>query len=284
MKFTVALLQIAPAGNDQGRNLQIGLEHCQRAKTLGSDLAVFPELWNIGCSLPPFDHHSWINSAIDQDSDFVQRFADLARELEMGIAITYLKKHHPLPRNSLSIIDRKGHIVLHYSKVFICDFGKDEISKPQPQIDEIGCDINCSPGESFSVCTLKTAQGEVKIGAMICSDREFPEPATRLMINGAELIVIPNACTWDEIRTAGLQTRAFENLVGIAMVNYPLPKNNGNSQAHTCIPWRNEGPADTQIAKAGEREEILLAEFDMEEIRAFRSAESWRLNHRRSRL
>lgn len=28
---------------------------------------------------------------------------------------------------------------------------------------------------------------------MICADREFPELATQLMLNGAELIVVPNA-------------------------------------------------------------------------------------------
>lgn len=254
----------------------------RRAKSLGADLAVFPELWNIGCSLSPLDRSRWINSAIDQQGDFVQRVADLARELELSIAITYLEKHHPLPRNSVSMIDHKGRIVLHYSKVYICDFGKDEISRPQPHIDDIGCDINCSPGESFSVCTLANSQGEVKIGAMICSDREFPEPATRLMLNGAELIIVPNACRWDEIRTAGLKTRAFENLVGIAMVNYPSPTSNGHSQAHTCIPWRNGKSTDTQIGKAGEHEDILLAQFDVGEIRAFREAECWRLKYRRS--
>jgi len=113
----------------------------------------------------------------------------------------------------------------------------------------------------------------VKIGAMICADREFPEAAGQLMLNGAELIVVPNACTWDDIRTAGLKTRAFENLVGIAMVNYPAPLNNGNSQAYTCVAWRNGESIDTLIAKAGRGEEILLAAFDMDDIREFRSTE-----------
>jgi predicted amidohydrolase len=66
---------------------------------------------------------------------------------------------------------------------------------------------------------LVGAEGEVKIGAMICADREFPEAASQLMQNGAELIVVPNVCTWDDMQSAGLKTRAFENLVGIAMVN-----------------------------------------------------------------
>jgi predicted amidohydrolase len=118
---------------------------------------------------------------------------------------------------------------------------------------------------------------------MICADREFPLAANQLMLNGAELIIVPNACTWDEIRTAGLRTRAFENLVGIAMINYPLPQSNGNSQAHTCVAWRNGKAASTLIARAGESEEIVLASFDIDEIRAFRKDEGWRLNYLRSR-
>ncbi len=286
MKFTVALLQIAPLGSNQSRNLAKGLQCCREAKARGADLAVFPELWNIGFTPSPMDpeaRQAWRDSALDQRSTFFQSFAALARELDFNIAITYLEAHEPAPRNSVSVINRRGQVMLNYSKVFICDFGKNELLKPTASVDNIGCDVNCSPGESFDVGVLDGTDCEVKIGAMICADREFPEAASQLMLNGAELIVVPNACTWDDIRTAGLKTRAFENLVGIAMVNYPAPRNNGNSQAHTCVPWRNGKSIDTLIAKAGEREEILLATFDMDDIRQFRSTESWRMDYRRAR-
>jgi predicted amidohydrolase len=286
MKFRVALLQIAAFGNDQTRNLAKGLQCCRDAKAAGADLAVFPELWNIGASRRPIDsegRRAWTGSAIDQHSPFFESFAALAHELDLNIAITYLEAHQPMPRNTVSVINRHGKVVLDYSKAFICDFGKDKLLEPGLSADDIGCDVGCNPGESFGVCSLVGAEGEAKIGAMICSDREFPEPATELMRNGAELIIVPNACTWDDIRTAGLKTRAFENLVGIAMANYPAPQNNGNSQAHTCVAWRNGKSLDTLLAKAGEHEEILLATFDMKDIRTFRSAESWRMDYRLAR-
>ena len=283
MQINIALLQIASCGDDHGRNLAKGIEACREAKGLGADLAVFPELWNIGAALCPLDaegRRRWIAKAVDRQSSFVQTFAALARELKINIAITYLEKHQPLPRNTVSILDRRGEVALHYSKVFICDFGKDELQKPDPNRENIGCDVNCSPGRSFDVCKLEGAGGEVTVGAMICADREFPEAATQLMLSGAELIIVPNACTWDEIRTSGLKTRAFENLVGIAMANYPGPRF-GNSQAHKCVPWRNGQSVDTLIAGAEEKEEILLAKFDMDEIRAFRKTESWRIDRRK---
>ena len=69
--------------------------------------------------------------------------------------------------------------------------------------------MNCSPGEAFDVCALEGSDGQVQVGAMICADREFPEAATALMLNGAELVVVPNACTWDEIRAAGPQDQSL---------------------------------------------------------------------------
>jgi hypothetical protein len=86
--------------------------------------------------------------AIDQNRSVFQTFASLAREQEMNIAVTYLQAHQPRPRNTVSILNRHGEVVLNYSKVFICDFGKDEVEKPNPRTDDIGCDVNCSPGES----------------------------------------------------------------------------------------------------------------------------------------
>lgn len=283
MTFTVALLQLAPS-EDPHRNLATGIARCREAKSLGADLALFPELWNIGAASCPLDQagrESWTADAIHPQSDFFRAFAALARELDLNIALTYLESHAPKPRNSVSIINGQGDVVLHYSKVFICNFGEEELLKPHPNPKDIGCDVNCSPGDSFPVCALRGRGGEVQVGAMICADREFPECATRLMRNGAELIVIPNACTWDDIRTAGLKTRAFENLVGVAMANYPAPAANGQSQAYTCVPWKCGRERNMLVARAGDNEQILLAAFDIDEIRAFRKIESWRMKYQR---
>jgi predicted amidohydrolase len=212
---------------------------------------------------------------------FFLAFAALARELSMNIGLTYLETHEPKPRNTISIIVHGGQVALKYSKVFICNFGQHELSKPNPNIAEIGCDFHCSPGVFFDVCALKGAEGDLLVGAMICADREFPEAATELMLKGAELIVIPNACTWDELRTAGLRTRSFENLVGAAMVNCPGP-GAGKSQAHTCVAWKHCVPQDTLLASAADQEQILFANFDLEAIRAFRKEEAWRIDYRRN--
>jgi hypothetical protein len=82
-------------------------------------------------------------------------------------------------------------------------------------VDDIGCDFNCGPGEDFNVCKLQGEEGQVMVGAMICADREFPEAGAALMLKGAEIIVVPNSCEWNKLRSSLLEARAFENQLAI---------------------------------------------------------------------
>jgi len=284
MKFTLALLQIAPARSNQDKNLEKGIQCCREAKRRGADLAVFPELWNIGFTPCPIDsagRRAWESCAIDQKGQFFQEFVVLARELTFNVAITYLAKHAPKPRNTVSIINGQGEVVLNYSKRFICNFGKQELVESHHDREDIGCDFNCDPGDSFEICTLTGKEGEARVGAMICADREFPEAATELMIKGAEIIVVPNSCKWDEMRSSLLQGRAFENLLAIATAHYPAPMANGRSQAYTCVAWKAGVPAETLLVEAGEDETIVLVEIDVSAIREFRRQEAWRMDYRK---
>ena len=59
-----------------------------------------------------------------------------------------------------------------------------------------------TPGEAFPVADLDTDKGIVKVGSMICYDRELPESARILMLKGAELLLVPNACPMEINRLA----------------------------------------------------------------------------------
>ena len=256
----VALLQIMP-GATMEENLAKGQAYCRRAKKMGADIALFPEMWSNGYAIPE-DMDALRASATPADGAFVHAFGALAKELDMAIAITFLERFEPLPRNTVCIFDRFGSKVLTYAKVHTCDFGEE---------------CRLSAGEDFYVADLDTAEGSVKIGAMICYDREFPESARILMLKGAELILVPNACPMEINRISQLRGRAYENMVGIATCNYPAeqPDCNGHSTAFACIAYRptESGSRDTLIVEAGEREGIYLADFPMDEIREYRSRE-----------
>ena len=50
------------------------------------------------------------------------------------------------------------------------------------------------------------------------------------MLKGAEIILVPNACSGMRPRVNVLETRAYENMVGVVMANY-AGENMGNSCA-----------------------------------------------------
>ena len=261
----VALLQMAAGGSDQDANEAKGAEYCRRASDMGADIALFPEMWNIGHTPCPPDEEGrnrWQAQAIGPDDGFIAHFKELAKELRMAIALTYLERWDGAPRNSVSIIDRHGEILMTYAKVHTCDFSMEAA---------------CTPGDDFCVCTLDTDKGDVKIGAMICFDREFPESARVLMLKGAELILTPNACTLDDGRIGQFRARAFENMTGVAMANYAAPQHNGRSIAFDAVSFDEiDGEArDTLIIEAGEGEGVYLAAFDLDKLRAYREHESW---------
>lgn len=97
------------------------------------------------------------------------------------------------------------------------------------------------------------------------------------MLKGAELILTPNACPMEINRISQLRARAYENMLGIATVNYPAghPDCNGHSTAFDGIAYKPELPEsrDTLLLDAGEEEGIYLADFPMDEIRQYRSRE-----------
>lgn len=274
-RIKVALLQMTGCGTDRNANLAKGDSFCRRARAMGADIALFPEMWSVGMTFYDPEREGkrehWQALAIGRDDPFIIHFQNLARELNMAIALTYLEKWNGAPRNSVSLIDRHGEIALTYAKVHTCEFD---------------AEVALTPGDGFPVCALDTEQGGVKIGFMICFDREFPESARILMLEGAELILTPNACTLDDHRLSQFKTRAFENMVGVAMTNYAAPQNNGHSAAFDAVayPVPDGEPRDTLIIEAGEPEGVYLAAFDMDTMRAYRERETWGNAYRRPRL
>jgi predicted amidohydrolase len=136
-------------------------------------------------------------------------------------------------------------------------------------------------GEKFPVATLKINKKKIKIGLMICYDREFPEVARILMLNGAELVLVPNACIIEGNRIAQFQSRGFENMMGVAMANYP--KFGGKSIAFDGMRKKGE-EYDPLLIMADDSESIFIAKFDIEALRKYRETEIWGDAYRRPHL
>ncbi|MCM1568600.1 MAG: carbon-nitrogen hydrolase family protein [Roseburia sp.] len=260
MLLKIALLQIAATESLAG-NLNKGMEYCRKAKEMGADIALFPEMWSVGYAVP--EEISQLKSmAVTTDGEFVRAFRELAKELQMAIGITFLEQHEPLPRNTICLFDYRGDLQYVYAKVHTCDFGEE-------------CRLDA--GEDFYVANLDTEKGSIKVGSMICYDREFPESARILMLKGAELVLVPNACPMEINRLSQLRGRAYENMMAIATCNYPAnqPDCNGHSSVFDGVAYLPELPAsrDTCLLEAGEEEGIYMAQLDVDMLRKYREHE-----------
>ena len=260
MRLSIALLQLLPeSGLD--RQLKKGAAACLAAKRMGADIALFPEMWSSGYVLPRESGDADV-SAVGAGSEFVRAFGRLALELRMAVGITFLERHEPGPLNSLILFDRHGEERLHYSKVHTCAFDAEKV---------------LSPGDGFRVAELDTDRGTVRVGAMICFDREFPESARILMLKGAEVILAPNACPMEINRLSALRTRAYENMLAVATCNYPKghPDCNGRSTVFDGVAWLRDEPdvRDMCILEAPEEEGIYVARIDMDMLRDYREHE-----------
>ncbi|MBE6888200.1 MAG: carbon-nitrogen hydrolase family protein [Ruminococcaceae bacterium] len=259
--LNIALLQIAPAGTLDG-NLKKGDEYCRKAKTMGADIALFPEMWSNGYDIYERPAEIWKKEAVSADSDFVNHFGSLAKQLDMAIGITLLETADGNPHNTMVLFDRFGEKKFTYAKVHTCDFG---------------AECNLTPGDDFYVTDLDTAIGNVKVGAMICYDREFPESARILMLKGAEVILVPNACPMEINRLSQLRGRAYENMLAIATCNYPVtvPDCNGGSSVFDGVAYlpHLDGSRDTCIMQAGEEEGVFVAQLDLGQLREYRESE-----------
>lgn len=274
MKLKIAFLQLVPGVNIKD-NMEKGIKACREAKANGADIALFPEMWSSGYAFP--HNKEWLEqNSVALDSKFVKRFSEIASELDMAVAVTLLEKHEPKHRNTVCLFDRHGKLVYRYSKIHICDFGEDD--------DEGVLDA----GDDFYVKELDTKEGMIKVGSMICYDREFPESARILMLKGAELILVPNACPMEINRLSQLRGRAYENMLAIATCNYPAPHRgcNGHSTLFDGVIYNTEtgAPRDMLVSETGDGEGVFVAELDVDMLRKYRNCEIGGLKNRRPEL
>ena len=89
--LNIALLQLAPCGTLQEK-LRKGAAAFSRARALGADLALFPEMWSNGYAITARPAARWLAQAVPAGGPFVQSFAALAGQLQMAIAVTFLEQ------------------------------------------------------------------------------------------------------------------------------------------------------------------------------------------------
>lgn len=250
MNFRIAVLQKRAKDRQILDNMETIISGMKEAAEKKADLLLLPECFLTGYGLPIS-----YSDALEDDSKHIKEICSSAKEYHIGIVLTSFTKGISKPQNSAFVIDKQGNILMKYSKVHTCDFADEKALES---------------GNEFKVCEFSG----IKLGVMICYDREYPESARILMLKGAEIILVPNDCGAMKPRVQALSTRAYENMVGVAMAN-PNGENAGNSCAFSPICWDHNGRCiDNTIFVADELNEgIFYADFNMDSIRRYREHE-----------
>lgn len=250
MNFRIAVLQMRSAGRDWERNTETIITRLREAAGEGADLLLLPECFINGYILPAENA-----DALPENSVPLTRICAAAKETGVGIVATALTRGKTRPQNSAFVISKDGEILMKYSKVHTCDFSDEACLES---------------GDTFRVCDFHG----IRLGVMICYDREYPESARVLMLEGAEIILVPNDCMTMRPRVQALSTRAYENMVGVVMAN-PNGRNAGCSCAFSPICWdEEEQSVDNTLLLADEMSEgMYFADFDMDRLRDYREHE-----------
>jgi predicted amidohydrolase len=230
----------------------------------GAEILVFPEMLSNGYSRfdPDSDasRDAWLEAAEPLDGVYIARFREAARKHRLAIVATFLEQGDPAPFNAAVLIDPAGDIILHQRKRHICFFDIPEQA--------------CAPGDRSSVARLSTTAGDIAVGLMICMDREFPDVGTDLILRGADIILVPNSSPLindaevGDIRVAGVRAMAFQSAAGIAVANYPAPKDDGHSFAVDAV--------GRIIAMGGTGPGLVFADFDLPALKAVQTKEWFR--------
>lgn len=249
-------------------NIQKADSMVRLAAEQGANVILLPELFErpYFCQERRYDYYEYAKPVMENDA--VLHFQETARELQAVIPVSFYERDGLVLYNSIAVIDADGSILGVYRKTHIPD---DHYYQEK---------FYFTPGNTgFRV--WETRYGRVGIG--ICWDQWFPETARSLAIGGAEMILYPTAIGSEPILECDsmphwrrcMQGHAGSNLLPVAAANRigreeVLPCEENGGQQSALVFYGSSFITDETgglIASASrDREEILTASFDLDEI------------------
>jgi omega-amidase len=197
----IAAAQIACVLGDLDANVGKIRDFVSRAKDVGSELVVFPEMSDTGYSMPVIQKH-----ATDWTRGAVPNLKNIAKEFSIAIICGVSERVEKSIYNSQVFVDANGGIVAKYRK--------SHLFTPAP-IEE---HKYFSPGDQLTDFAL----GEFRLGLGICYDLRFPEFCRTLAVEkNVNAFIISSA--WPFPRVEHLRTlataRAIENQSYVILSN-----------------------------------------------------------------
>lgn len=256
MSVRVALLQInCSATRDQ--NLLRAEQAIREAAGKGAQIALLPEVFHELFFITALDIR-YFDAAEPIPGPITKTMQNLAAELGIVIvAPIYESVGRSVYYNSAAVIDADGTLLGVYRKNHI------------PLNTIFYEKLYFKPG-NLGYPVFDTRFG--KIGILICHDRHYPEGARALALNGAEIVLIPSA-TPDK----SLSRKVWEKeLCAHAIFNeYFVAGLNRTGQEGDYFYYGHSvafDPSGDLMYQAGEGEEVLLIDCDVDQVTQRRRA------------
>jgi predicted amidohydrolase len=237
VRIRVAAYQGWGVRGDAARALAVMRRVARRASEGGARLVVFPELFLCGYALG----EDVARHAERADGPAAAEVARIAAGARISILYGYPERAGARIYNSARLIDRSGRPVANYRKTHLYGAWERRVF---------------APGDA-----LVTAEIDgLRLGILICYDVEFPETVRALALAGTDLAVVPTALIrpFDGVARTLVPARALENQVYVAYAGLCGAEGDTGYCGLSCI----VGPDGMDIARAGRRPKLLLAELD----------------------
>lgn len=255
MDLNIALIQYSPSDNPE-KNVEKAKNYITQASSKDAEIVLLQELFdNIYFPKRPINT-DYFNFAQSIDGPTIKYMCKIAREFGVYLVVPIFEEEfRGRFYNTAVVIDSSGNVIGKYRKNHI------------PQNLDADEKYYFSPGNlGFPIFNMPKCQ----FGIIICADRHFPETFRTLALKGAEIIFVPSAIglasmkRYWEIELCGA---ALANMCFVAGVNQVGGDFWGNSLV--------SDPSGTIIARAGENEEVLVTNIDLEIIRKTRISKGW---------
>lgn len=230
------------------------------ARDKGAELLITPEMFLTGYALGASEVARLAEPLTGPSLTLVAR---MARDHGLAIVLGFPELSEGQVFNAAVVYDDRGQYVTCYRKTHLFgDVDRDQFARSDalPTIFKIG---------------------QVKVGLLICYDVEFPENVRHLALEGADLVVVPTALMqpFDVVANTVVPTRAYENQVYLAYVDRCGTEAQFDYCGISCV----IGPDGAELARAGRGQELIIAELDLDVLRASRQINT-HLNERRPSL
>ena len=258
----IAVAQISCSLGDPEANLSKVHDFSRRAKDVGAELIVFPEMTDTGYSMSVIQKH-----ADKWNSGFVPGLREIASQLSIAIVSGVSERDGSSIYNSQVLADAKGEIVAKYRKTHLYAVAP---------VEEHTC---FAAGDTFASFAL----GDLRFGFSICYDLRFPEMYRKLATEqnvGTFLISSAWPFPRDEHFRVLLQARAIENQ------SYVIASNRvgKDDDLWFCGSSAIIDPRGVTVAAASsDREELINADISDELVQSVRRRMQ-SLGHRRQDL